>query len=125
MKKNIKFILLLVFIAIVAGFSGYLMKKNNLNDELVISNPNDISTASLFNANIMDNSGEMISFSKFEGQWLLLNFWATWCAPCREEIPELNEFFHKNNISYADIFKSKIILFPILIKGEKMFLFSG
>ena len=96
MKKNIKFILLLVFIAIVAGFSGYLMKKNNLNDELVISNPNDISTASLFNANIMDNSGEMISFSKFEGQWLLLNFWATWCAPCREEIPELNEFSHKN-----------------------------
>ena len=39
MKKNIKFILLLVFIAIVAGFSGYLMKKNNLNDELVISDP--------------------------------------------------------------------------------------
>lgn len=37
---------------------------------------------------------------------------------------KINEFFHKNNISYADIFKSKIILFPILIKGEKMFLFS-
>ena len=64
MKKNIKFILLLVFIAIVAGFSGYLMKKNNLNDELIISDPTDISTASLFNANIMDNSGELISFSK-------------------------------------------------------------
>ena len=87
MKKNIKFILLLVFIAIVAGFSGYLMKKNHLNEELVISNPTDISTATLFNANIMNNSGKMISFSKFEGQWLLLNFWATWCAPCREEIP--------------------------------------
>jgi hypothetical protein len=54
MKKNIKFILLLVFIAIVAGFSGYLMKKNNLNDELIISDPTDISTESLFNANIMD-----------------------------------------------------------------------
>ena len=37
MKKNIKFILLLVFIAVVAGSSGYLMKKNNLKDELVIS----------------------------------------------------------------------------------------
>ena len=82
MKKNIKFILLLLLIAIVAGFSGYLMKKNHLNDELVISDPTDISTASLFNANIMDINGEIISFSKFEGQWLLLNFWATWCAPC-------------------------------------------
>ena len=87
MKKNIKFILLLVFIAIVAGFSGYLMKKNDLNDELIISDPTDISTESLFNANIMDISGEIISFSKFEGQWLLINFWATWCAPCRDEIP--------------------------------------
>ena len=37
---------------------------------------------------------------------------------------KINEFFHENNISYADIFKSKIILFPILLKGEKMFLFS-
>ncbi len=62
MKKNIKFILLLVFIAIVAGFSGYLMKKDNLNDELIISDPTDISTKSLFNANIMDSSGEIISF---------------------------------------------------------------
>ena len=77
MKKNIKFILLLVFIAIVAGFSGYLMKKNNLNDDLIISDPTDISTESLFNANIIDISGEIISFSKFEGQWLLINFWAT------------------------------------------------
>jgi len=25
------------------------------------------------------------------GQWRIINYWAIWCAPCREEIPELNE----------------------------------
>lgn len=28
--------------------------------------------------------------SEFRGQWVVLNYWATWCAPCRKEIPELS-----------------------------------
>ena len=27
-----------------------------------------------------------------DGRWTIINYWAIWCAPCREEIPELNEF---------------------------------
>ena len=34
--------------------------------------------------------GESVSTSDFRGQWVVLNYWATWCAPCRKEIPELN-----------------------------------
>lgn len=33
--------------------------------------------------------GETIRFRAFEGQIIFLNFWATWCEPCREEMPEL------------------------------------
>ncbi len=34
--------------------------------------------------------GEEVSLSEFRGKWLVLNYWATWCTPCRKEIPELS-----------------------------------
>lgn len=43
--------------------------------------------------------GEAISLSDFRGKWVILNYWATWCAPCRKEIPELSAL----NESRADI----------------------
>ena len=35
--------------------------------------------------------GGSLRFAERTGQWLVINYWAEWCAPCREEIPELNE----------------------------------
>lgn len=39
-----------------------------------------------------DMEGVKRDFSEYAGQHTLLNFWATWCAPCRREIPLLKEF---------------------------------
>lgn len=33
--------------------------------------------------------GESLQLSQYHGQYILLNFWATWCAPCRKEMPQL------------------------------------
>ena len=38
-----------------------------------------------------DLNGDTISLASENDQWLALNFWAEWCDPCREEVPELNE----------------------------------
>jgi thiol-disulfide isomerase/thioredoxin len=34
--------------------------------------------------------GEEVSLSEFRGNWVVLNYWATWCSPCRKEIPDLS-----------------------------------
>ncbi len=36
-------------------------------------------------------NGEPLALSELRGQWVILNYWATWCGPCRKEIPELSE----------------------------------
>ncbi|MGD8340988.1 MAG: TlpA disulfide reductase family protein [Gammaproteobacteria bacterium] len=44
---------------------------------------------------VSDINGDDIRFSDFKGQVILLDFWATWCAPCRIEIPGFIELYDK------------------------------
>ena len=53
----------------------------------------DINKAPDFTLTAMNDS--MYTLSKLEGTVVLINFWATWCGPCRMEIPEFNEM-HKS-----------------------------
>ncbi|WP_281968404.1 TlpA family protein disulfide reductase [Roseovarius nanhaiticus] len=57
------------------------MKKLNFHAE-----PKAISTSSF----IMED-GREATLAQYEGKYVLLNFWATWCAPCRKEMPMLSE----------------------------------
>lgn len=80
----------------------------------------------------MDREGEMRSIQSWPGKSLIVNFWATWCAPCRREIPLLKQIqdehsaegfqvvgiavdFRDDVLAYADEIG---INYPILI-GEQ------
>ncbi|MGB7932523.1 MAG: TlpA disulfide reductase family protein [Gammaproteobacteria bacterium] len=43
-----------------------------------------------------DVDGKPRSLSEFRGKWVIVNYWATWCPPCLDEIPDLIEFHEKH-----------------------------
>ena len=52
-----------------------------------IAHPEIISPAALYAVSFPDLAGSEKSIGSWQGKVLVLNFWATWCAPCKEEIP--------------------------------------
>lgn len=83
-------------------------------------------------------SGEPATLSDYRGQWVLLNFWATWCPPCVEEMPYLNQLaagrdlvvlgvnFNEDRARVAEFVADKGIDFPILLAPDEItLLFYG
>jgi len=81
---------------------------------------------------LADKAGKPTRLSSFGGRPLMINFWATWCAPCRREIPLLNKIREQRKAQNAEIvgvavdFKEDVLKFlektpvsyPLLIGEE-------
>ena len=60
------------------------------------------------NVIFLDKNDKKINIKEFNGNLLLLNFWATWCAPCKEEMPSLDRLQVNQNLSNLKIFAINI-----------------
>lgn len=54
-----------------------------------------LSPEALYSANFPDSNGNMQAIEQWRGKILVVNFWATWCPPCREEMPELSRLHER------------------------------
>lgn len=55
-----------------------------------------LSTA-VFAFEVQDTKGHIHRLDAYNGQWLIVNYWATWCPPCLEEVPELVNLYDERH----------------------------
>ena len=105
MQKIIKITIIFLLIFILGIFFLSLNKSSNYNTESLVGNKlGEIELISFEDDSIFTND----DFK--QNSFTLINFWASWCAPCRIEHPQLMELSKENNIKILGVnFKDKKI----------------
>lgn len=72
--------------------------KNNNSDEPIEVTTNSIKTKAI-DFKLKDLNGNELSLSDLKGKKVFLNFWATWCPPCKAEMPEIEKLYQETKDS--------------------------
>ena len=67
-----------------------------------------------------DFSGNKINLTNHQGKLIIINFWTTWCTPCKKEMPSLDSLYRNNNFENLMVFAVNMEQ-PNKMKTEKFF----
>ncbi len=113
--KRWQLALLVIVIAMLSGFAGYLLQQqtrsSNKEEVKQVVNPflpkiENVEGTQVPEFSLVDVNGQQRSISEWQGKVIVLNFWATWCAPCRHEIPafvELQDQYGEAGLQFIGI----------------------
>jgi len=113
-KSNIIFIIVIVFI-MMPTTKEWLIKTMSFSpsvntEEIVLKD---------YQWSLKAINGELLNFSELKGKVVFVNFWATWCAPCRAEMPAIQALYTKYKDDVAFVFisqESKAEVLPFMEK---------
>ena len=117
MFTNPKIAKSLIFLFCFSIFSSIAQTNEDvpLNNMVINEIPKPISSL-IFE----DFSGNEINLNDYHGKLVIINFWATWCAPCKREMPSLDRLYQDKNFKNLQAFAVNMEL-PNKLKTKKFF----
>ena len=117
MFTNQKIVKFLIFFFCFSIFSSISQTNEEvpLNNMVINEIPKPISSL-IFE----DFSGNEINLNQYNGKLVIINFWATWCAPCKKEMPSLDKLYQTNNFKNLQVFAVNMEQ-PNTLKTKKFF----
>ena len=95
--------LLTIFIYLITISLGHTGEKPDIKNLILTKN-----LKSYENIIFKDKNQKDVNLDDYKGKLIILNFWATWCAPCKEEMPSLDSLQVNTNLYNLKIFPINI-----------------
>jgi len=104
--KNLNYLVIITYL--ISSSFAYSIDLPDIKNIIIHKEKKKINYVKFFNS-----KSKQVSLNDFNSNLVIINFWATWCAPCKEEMPHLNRLKSKHEFQNIDII-------PINIADEEL-----